>query len=311
VHDLPGGRFGLLLTIHHCLVDGLSIMEIFSTLCTAAADPPPVTPSARPSASSRALAVRRPKLPHEHLLSAARLVHGAPATILNAGRPSAQREVHSVTLPLEAVHSLRRGLGVTVNTVVLSIVSGALRRFFDATGSDLRDVVAFVPVNRRVDTERGFHGNQIAMTYPRLPVSETDPRRRVDRVVASTTACGDERQADTTAGLIALTGLAPDRVAAVANRAFQFHAGIFNLTITNVPGPPVPVYFLGRQLRTIVGSTPLTQRHALTIAAVSYNGQLTISVTTDPARLPTGSRLVDDLQAAFVELQATQPLTCG
>jgi diacylglycerol O-acyltransferase len=123
--------------------------------------------------------------------------------------------------------------------------------------------------------------------------------RKVIEAVRQTT---DSGQAAVTSSLVSLLGLAPAPIAGTLHRTLQLRAGMFNLTVTNVPGPPVPVHFLGRQLDLIVGSTPLTSQHAVTIAVLSYNGTLTFMVTSDPARVPDGTSLAADLEAELIEM---------
>jgi hypothetical protein len=301
VEGLGADQFGIALKVHHCMVDGLSIMQIFATLFSA--DPASDRPLALPAPPPRVPEVRSPL--SARLGRAAAAVRVAPRTRLNTGPSGPTRATDFTTVPLEEILRVRRAFGTTVNNVVLATVTGALRRYLDRHDELVDEVYAFVPVNRRTDAGPGFHGNRIGMTYPALPVGEADPSARVRKVVASVDACVRTGQADDTAALLSVSGLAPEPVAAALNRLVQFDGGLFNLTVTNVPGPPVPVYFLGRRLLRIVGSTPLTRRHALTVAVLSYAGELTFSVTTDPRRLPDGSDLVVDLADELALLSAT------
>ncbi|RNL80178.1 wax ester/triacylglycerol synthase domain-containing protein [Nocardioides marmorisolisilvae] len=304
VEGLEDGHFGIALKVHHCMVDGLSIMQIFATLFSA--DPASDSPLALAAPPPRQAAPTAPRPPlTERLGRAAASVRVAPRTRFNTGPSGPTRATDFTTVPLEEIHRTRRAFGTTVNNLVLATVTGALRRYLERHDELVPELYAFVPVNRRTDAGPGFHGNQIGMTYPALPVGEADPVARVAKVVASVAECVRTGQADDTAALLSVSGLAPEPVAAALNRLIQFDGGLFNLTVTNVPGPPVPVYFLGRRLLRIIGSTPLTKRHALTIAVLSYAGELTFSVTTDPRRLPDGSDLVADLADELVLLTAT------
>lgn len=326
IEGLDNGGFALALKVHHCMVDGLSIIDIFAALCSSESDRPlpeirewsphaPVSLRDRLRGSVAGLPSVAGRIPSRiaatptggaalvrRLRRASRLVGAAPSTRFNTGPSGPTRRTEYLTVPLRNVHQIRREFGTTVNNIVLSVVTGALHRYLGRHGELVEHVHAFVPVNRRPEEARGTHGNQIGMTYPALPVGEADPRERVRKVVAAVAASATARQAEDTEALIRLGRFAPQPLAAVANRAMQFEAGMFNLTVTNVPGPGVPAYFLGRQLRLILGSTPLTRRHALTIAVLSYNGELTFSVTTDPRRVPDGPDLVEDIRAELAEL---------
>lgn len=331
IEGLDNGGFALALKVHHCMVDGLSIIDIFAALCSPDPSSPlpeiqewaPRAPGARWDrlrASVSGLPSVLGRIPSglgaaptggvelaRRLRRASRMVGAAPSTRFNTGMSGPTRRTDYLTVPLRDIHEVRREFGTTVNNIVLSTVTGALHRYLDRHDELTDHVHAFVPVNRRPEEARGTHGNQIGMTYPALPVGEADPRERVRKVVSAVAASAVARQAEDTEALIRLGRFAPQPLAALGNRAMQFDARMFNLTVTNVPGPPVPVYFLGRQLRLILGATPLTRKHALTIAVLSYNGELTFSVTTDPRRVPDGPDLVEDIRAELAELRALAP----
>lgn len=306
VEGLPGG-FAISLKVHHCLVDGLSIVDVFTAIVGPDSDLPASTTECR---ASRRLPVpvAPPTLletlmrPAAGLAGVAAMVGQAPSSPFNGGTPGPTRSVAYVTVPLDDIHAVRRRHDTTVNNIVLAIVSGALRRYLIRHDALTDTLHAFVPVNARADGARGALGNQIAMTYPELPVGEADPVARVGKVTDAVRRTTESGQAAMTSSLMGLLGLAPTPIAATLNRAMQFWSGMFNVTVTNVPGPPMPLHFLGRELQLIVGSTPLTRQHALTIAVLSYNGSLTFMVTSDPHRLPDGKDIADDLRAEFAEL---------
>ena len=296
VEGLENG-FGLSLKVHHCMVDGLSIMDVFTALLAPDSELPTASPSPAAANPSSGLAA-----PLSGLWSAAGLIGQAPPSPFNTGRSGPTRKTDFVTVPLDDVHRIRHAHATTVNNAVLAVVSGALRRYLERHDMDIDTMHAFVPVNRRSAGARGSLGNQIAMTYPALPVGEPDPDVRVRKVIESVRHSTESGQAAVTSALISVLGLAPAPIAGTLNRALQLRSGIFNLTVTNVPGPPVPVHFLGRRLELIVGSTPLTRQHAVTIAVLSYNGTLTFMVTSDPSRVPDGSSLAVDIEAELIEL---------
>lgn len=295
-----GTGFAISLKVHHCMVDGLSIMDIFGALVDSIDLPVPARkprPVPEPGARAGTSLVRR--------VSGTLAMFGqAPRSTLNEGQSGPTRRTRYATLPLDDLRTVQRNAEASLNTVALTVVSGALERYLHRHGEDVEQVHAFVPVNRRGSDDRGRLGNQIAMTYPALPVGAMTPRDRLALVQRASAEAVHGHQPTTTAGLMSALSLAPAPVAGVLNRVMQIRAGLFNLTVTNVPGPPVPVHFLGRELELILGSTPLTRKHALTVAVLSYAGQLTFSVTTDPRRLPDGTRLVDDLKAAADDLVA-------
>lgn len=294
--------FAVSLKVHHCMVDGLSIIDIFTALLAPDSDltPPPsqTRPVRRELASVKAQAPSRLR----QAQGAATLLGQAPTSVFNIGESGPTRRTAYVTVPLDSIHEIRRAHGTTVNNIVLAVVTGGLRRYLTRHDAMVDKLHAFVPVNRRPQGARGSLGNQIGMTYPALPVGEASPDARVEQVVRSVAEATASGQASATATMMGLLGLAPAPLARSLNRAAQFGGGMFNLTVTNVPGPPGPVHFLGRELALILGSTPLTKRHALTIAVLSYNGTLSFMVTTDPRRVRDGSEIADDLRAELESL---------
>lgn len=292
-----GDGFAISLKVHHCMVDGLSIMDIFGALVD------PLLVAAQPAGKPRP-APRTGTSLRRRVGGTLAMLGQAPRSALNSGPSGPTRRTRYVTLPLDDLRAVQQEAEATLNTVVLTVVAGALERYLHRCGEDVEQVHAFVPVNRRAGDDRGRLGNQIAMTYPALPVGVMTPRDRLALVQRSATEAVRGHQPSTTASLMSALGLAPAPLAGALNRVLQLRAGLFNLTVTNVPGPSVPVHFLGRELELILGSTPLTRKHALTVAVLSYAGRLTFSVTTDPRRLPDGTRLVDDLRAAADDLLA-------
>lgn len=335
VDGLAGGRFALAIKVHHCMVDGLSIVDMLATLLDVHPDAPPpaeVAWSPRPTPSKVGLlgeglsdlllpplwALGRGLVWPPRLWSGCRALGvlagrvrrlvgamgSAPHTSFNSGEAGTGRRTAWLEVPLVELKELRAGLGTTINNVVLAAVSGAIHRYLARNGESVEAFHAFVPVSVRAESERGSFGNRIGLTFPRLPVDEPHTAARVRGIIDSVGRQDQLQQAQDTAELIRVGDGVPPVLSAVLNRFIQFKAGLFNLTITNVPGPATPLYFCGRPMRQILGSAPLTKRHAVTIAGLSYNGTMFFSVTTDPARLPDGWTLINDLRDEFAALRA-------
>jgi WS/DGAT/MGAT family acyltransferase len=194
---------------------------------------------------------------------------------------------------LPAIRSARKQLGGTLNDFVLAAASGAIRRFLTKRGVQVDDLIfrAQIPMSIRTEAERGSPGNRVAMLLADLPLDEPDPRERLNRVIETTKKMKRSRQR---AGVELLEELS-DRV---LTSIFVFFANLasrqrsFNVVITNVPGPPRPVYLLGAQMLEIYPLVPLAESQALGIALVSYGDGLHWGFNADWEALPDLHELV-------------------
>jgi WS/DGAT/MGAT family acyltransferase len=206
---------------------------------------------------------------------------------------------------LDEFKAVKNALGGTVNDVVLTAVAGALGRFMRLRGEDTEDVVlrAMVPVSVRADVERGALGNKVAAMWAPLPVGIVDPVERLRVISAAMGELKDSGQAVGAQVLTALSGFAPPTIVSQAAR-LQAAQRMFNLVVTNVPGPQFPLYVLGRELQAIFPMVPLTNNTALGIAIMSYNGQMNFGLSADYDSLPDVDILVDELHGSMEELVA-------
>jgi hypothetical protein len=140
------------------------------------------------------------------------------------------------------------------------------------------------------------------MTAP-LPVGLTDPVERLQMIAESMREVKESGQAIGAQALTALTGFAPPTIMAQAAR-LQARQRLFNLVVTNVPGPQLPLYLLGRELRAVYPMVPLAENTALGIAIMSYHGQLNFGLVSDFDALPDLETLAEELQSAIAELAA-------
>jgi WS/DGAT/MGAT family acyltransferase len=338
VEGLSGNRFALLTKTHHALVDGISGVDIATVLFDASPDPLPVAPPdhewiPRPLPSSTQLladALReRATVPGEivrgvraALRGPRHVVEGAGKALvgvgamtragLNAAPPSPfnvrigpHRRFTWVRGDLSQFKAIKNSLGGTVNDVVLAVVSGALGRYMRLHGQATEDVQlkAMVPVSVRADVERGALGNRVAAMWAPLPVGITDPVERLSAIRASMEGLKESSQAVGAQVLTELSGFAPPTIMAQAAR-LQARQRLFNLVVTNVPGPQFPLYMLGRELSAIYPMVPLAENTALGIAIMSYNGQLNFGLTADYDALADVETLADELRSAIDELAA-------
>jgi WS/DGAT/MGAT family acyltransferase len=189
-----------------------------------------------------------------------------------------------------------------VNDVVLSVAAGALRRYLERRGDEVPDyLVALVPVSIRRPNEKGELGNRISTIMVRLPLSEPDPRRRLERLRDETKRLKESDNARAASLLIEATGWAPPTLNRLLSSAMA-RPLIFNLVVSNVPGPQQPLYLLGRRIREIYPFVPLSpQHHALSIGMISYDGRIFFGLAGDRDTLPDLDNLADALAEALRE----------
>ena len=328
-------RFAMITKTHHCLVDGVSGVDIATVLFDLDADPPPQPdpepwyPRPEPSAA-KLLAdalVERAHTPLEFAGAAVdAVVHprhaaiagltaagglaaiaqagiaGAPASPLNL-RIGPHRRFAWVDADLAVFKAVKNALGGTVNDVVLTAVAGALRRHYLAHGLETEGVElkAMVPVSVRADSERGALGNRVTTMYAPLPIGLEDPLARYGAVHEAMRGLKESGQAVGAEVITSLTDFAPPTILAQATR-LQAVQRFFNLTVTNVPGPQLTLYMLGRPLRRIYPLVPLAENCALGIAIMSYDGRIDFGLVADYDSLPDLDALATGLEAEIAAL---------
>ncbi|MGZ4798687.1 MAG: WS/DGAT/MGAT family O-acyltransferase [Acidimicrobiia bacterium] len=333
VEGLEGGNVGLIQKTHHALVDGVSGVDVATVLLDFTPDPtflepprwivePPPSPgrllldtlyerTTEPAEIVRTLR-RIARTPQRTLERSGQLGRAlstlvdrnsiAPRTSINVtvGR---RRRFEGVKVSLDDVKAIRKNLGGTVNDVVLAGVAGGLRRLFEARGDDL-DVRlrALCPVSVRDDTQRMQLGNRVSAMFVDLPIGEPDPVARLQAIRATTEDLKDREQAVGAAFLVDLTAFAAPTLLGLAARAAH-RQPFFNLVITNVPGPQVPLYCMGARMLEAYPVVPLTRNLALGIAILSYCGQLHFGLYVDADALPDVAVLAGGLEDAFAELK--------
>jgi WS/DGAT/MGAT family acyltransferase len=246
-------------------------------------------------------------------LDLARTTDPAPPTILNEeiGR---DRRVAFAATTLAAMKAAAKAHGATVNDAVLAVSTGALRRLFESRRAEVPDrFSALVPMSIRKPGEELALGNRITTLIVPLPLAEADPDERL-RTIHATTARLKESEAARAASLvIEASGWVPPTVSRVLGSIGAAGAGPvgrivpqrlpWNLAISNVPGPPMPVYLLGRRLEAINPFVPLSpQRRALSIGVISYDGGLFFGLAGDRDRMSDLDAFAGFLEAELATL---------
>ena len=336
VDGLAGGRFAIIGKSHHCLVDGVSGVDITTVLYDASPDPeqigepPEWTP--RPEPSDAELLgeawIERATTPAEIVRGARRVFRGprraaragldaleAAGTFARTGlgAPSSPfnveigpyRRFATVSADLAEFKRIKNASGGTVNDVVLAVVAGAVGHYLRARGHSTHDLElrALVPISVRGAEEHGALGNRVSAFIAPLPVGIEDPRERLARVSAT---MGDLKQSKQAVGASLMTDLTDFAAPTIAGQAarLQPRQRFFNLVVTNIPGPQFPLYLLGRRLEAVFPMVPLASRQALCFGIMSYDGQLNFGLVGDYEAIPDLDALADDLEAAIEDARS-------
>jgi WS/DGAT/MGAT family acyltransferase len=201
--------------------------------------------------------------------------------------------------------AVKDAFGGTVNDVVLTVVSGALRGWLHSRGlrTEGLEMRALVPVSIRGAHERGQMGNRIAAMRGPLPVYVEDPIARLAVVREQMDGLKESKQAVGAEVLAGVQNFAPPTILAQAAR-INFSTRLFNLIVTNVPGPQFPLYVRGREMLDVFPVAFLPKGHALAVAIMSYNGGLNFGLLGDFDAMGDIERVASGLTAALDELVA-------
>jgi WS/DGAT/MGAT family acyltransferase len=329
VTGLEGGRWAIATKTHHAVVDGVGATDAATLLLDTARRPrrrPRATPAAEPDGGgsggpldrvaagirSGFSVIRHPGRLRDALVEAKAMTDilvrdelvPAPHSSLNVPI-GARRRVRAVRADLARIKAIKRELGGTVNDVILAAVTGGLRTLLlernePPPSAGLR---AMVPVNMRSGAQRFGLGNKVSSLFVHLPVAEPDAERRYLLTVAKAEDLKRSGQAAGGTGLIALGGLAPPVLHSVFARSV-FATRLFNLTVTNVPGPQAPLYAFGARMEEVLPLVPLAAGHALGVAVVSYDGGVFFGLAGDERAMPDLDIFARGIETALEELRA-------
>jgi diacylglycerol O-acyltransferase len=329
ITGLAQGRVGLVLKLHHALADGLAAVQIAGALLLDATPdpplsaPPPWRPRPLPSAwalvadnlrsRGAALAAALARLRHPgRLLAQARVLVGAWRMVRDGRRPprrsplrrplGGRRRLLLARARLAVVKDIAHAHQATVNDVLLAAVAGGLRSLLLARGVPVEGLTlrASVPVALRAAAAAAL-GNQVGLMVVPLPVGEPDVVRRLRRIAQAT--IDRKRRPEMLAGLRPVGSLS---VLRALNR-YSRHQHLVDLFVTNVPGPQVPLFVVGARLLEAFPVVQVAGNVPLSVAALSYDGQLNLGVQSDPVALPDVDTFATGLRRSLEELAAATP----
>jgi len=326
-------QFAMISKIHHCMVDGMSSVDLLNVLLksepTEHFEPAPRwMPRRAPTSWELATdaLLRYASLPIEigrnlpEVIRAARDprsdirarlralrdtlstgIRGPSETPLNQ-RIGPHRRFDWLLMDLKEVKAVKNRVGGTLNDIVLATVAGAVRHFLQRRGVsvDNLDFRVMAPVSVRSPEERGTMGNRVSAWMVPMPLGERDPVRRLDKISETTTHLKETKQALGAEMLTQVADWTPSTLLSLGAR-MATRALPFNLVVTNVPGPQVPLYLLGAKMLDNYGFIPLTDYLCLGVVLFSYAGKLCWGFTAEWDLLPDLHEFVSDIEASFRE----------
>jgi diacylglycerol O-acyltransferase / wax synthase len=330
VEGLEGGRFALIAKVHHAITDGIAGTQILSALFSASpsAEPRPLSEAARvdeevPSEVDllRDAVLARIARPKEIVRMFKRTTnalfdlyerrkdpeHQAGATVFDSPRTrwngplSAQRATAFARVPMAELRIIRKAFGSTANEVVLAICAGALRDYLEARGElPLAPLIAACPIATRV---RGETGNRVSALVTSLATNLEDPGERLQAIKAITRVAKQEHDALGGDLIRSWAELMTPGLVTTAARIYakyklsELHRPMFNLMISNVPGPRVPIYFAGAELVGAYPLGPISEGAGLNITVMTYAQSVDFGFITTPS-------LIDDIEALAARIPA-------
>jgi len=343
VYGLEGGKTAMIARVHHCMVDGVSGVDLLKIVLDFSPEPPPPPP--KPAAR-----VREPQPdPTRKLfdsilggmqegmnrwmefqngllnLTQALTEPGSrqamknisseiprilsPATPLPFNAPlSGERRLVWNTFSFAEARAIRGALGGTVNDVVLTALSGAVSRYVESHGQQTtgRRIRFMVPVSLRQEDQRGALGNLVSLLPVEIPLDMNDPVERFKHVNQKTMAMKGGRVAEGLNLFSALMGVLPAPVQALMGALLTTNIPLpaINMISTNVPGPQVPLYAMGRRMTAYYPYVPVGYAVGCGCAIMSYDQHLYFGLTADMKAMPDVERLREQLYESFYELRA-------
>ena len=336
LEGLKGGQWAILSKVHHCMVDGIGGNDLMTAVFDVTPDagcPPAAAwaPAPEPATlelmtaglreavagSARQLSAL-PGLLNQPVLPAGEILHygrGLAASARRLAVPSAaslngpigpNRRWAWATASMTEVKEIRSALGGTVNDVLLAAITSGFRDLLDSRG-ELADglvVRSLVPVSVRGRDEHGMITNRVSAVLANLPVGEPDPLRRLALLREE---MDDLKQTSQAVGAEVLTGVlglaAPTLLALGSRSAFQLPQPLVQAVTSNVPGPRVPLYLLGRKLVRIYPYVPIGNQVRISVAIFSYLERFTVGITADYDAVPDVRVLAKGIRRGLDELE--------
>ena len=333
--QLADGRFAVIGKAHHCMVDGIAAVELASLLVDPDPDPPALEPDTwaprlAPRGAARladavgqvtrrqldlaaipARVARSPRL----AVALAERVERATRALVDAARPargsslnrriSPARHLARLNRPIDDLIQIKRAFGVKLNDVILAVCAGGVRDLLRDHGERPIRLKTMVPVNVRGDAPSGELGNQISFMFVDLPCDEPDALRRLREIHMATTERKRAHKPEGGADVMRSLAFVPGPVQRVISRLVASPRA-FNLTVSNIPGPPEPLYMLGCRLVEAYPVVPIADGHAVSIGVTTVADGAHFGIYVDPEALPDADALATAIDRSIDELLAAE-----
>jgi WS/DGAT/MGAT family acyltransferase len=338
VVDNFNGGSALICRLHHCIADGLALVQVLLAAADLEPDAPLFTAEDEPQGEagfvgrllkpiastvswttkgaellvreglealvdpSRLLASAR--LAGDGLAALGKLVFMLPdrRTPLRGRCGVAKRAMWTAPLPVVEIKAIGNGIGGTINDVLLAAVSGALRCYLEGRGqpTDGLDIRTMVPVNLRRPEEEDELGNRFGLVIVSLPVGVRDPQERMAVLKQRMDMIKDTPEATVAFGILGAMGLTPIQIEKIIVDIF---AAKVSAVMTNVPGPREPLYLAGSRLQNMMFWVPAPGGLSLGISILSYAGNVMVGVATDAGLIPDPEAIVEGIQAELAKMR--------
>ncbi len=338
VVDGYGEGGAVIVRLHHAMADGMALVGVLLALTDMAPGAPQPEANGLPdvdeppgnlTGSWEALQLRAAELagkgvgvgrralieglesylnndrPRELAEMSSDYAHAASKLVLRAADPPtlykgqlgvAKRAAWSRPLPMSEVKAMRKATGATINDLMAAAVAGGLRRYMEARGAEPVDFRAAVPVNLRGPKDMGGLGNKFGLVFLDLPVSTVDMSRRLATVRHRMESLKESQEAPVTLDILAAVGFSAQALQDVVVKIIGTKAtGV----LTNVPGPPIPLYLAGQPIESLMFWVPQSGRLGLGISILSYAGNIHLGVATDAGLVPDPDAIIDGFYAEY------------
>ncbi len=347
IEGLADERTGLFFRVHHCMVDGASAVDLLNVLLDVSPRPGALpakvaySPPALPGRSRRMANVLQGGVAHSlstlkgarqdvaHFSSMLRdrqkrrQVLSGLATLISDNlipikrfpfnrSTSGNRRLVWAEFSLAEVRAIRASGGGSVNDVMLAVVGASVARYLDLIEDETRESIlrVMVPVNMRVDAEKGRQGNRVSLILVDVPLWVADPLARLHEISRSTATMKQSEFSKGLDSLVNLAALIPPPLQALAGTITATFGPLalraiipFHLVCTNVPGPQIPLYLLGHQMLMNYGFVPVGYHMGINCVIFSYNQRISVTLTVDAAVVPDSAVFKALLEESFLALR--------